>query len=262
MGSTVVRGEVEGTVEFTGAETFFGKTASLLVVRKYVRVFLCVFVATCSRLSIFLICCVCVRRGIWTQWRWWWLVVRRACMSEYWSNRTLTLYSLRHSLIISGCVTAVQFACSFSFLSVETSDSLITTLCRMETKVLLAFYHVPLMVCMLSLTLPNHIMRVSGIMKTVSTWPWHADNNELRTNLNSAGHQRILQFAENIDQNHHSISGDIKRALLHRVHLFMRFRHISGGSAILHSRSDGRFHSDGHWDCHHYYSCSGLEGTI
>lgn len=30
MGSTVVRGEVEGTVEFTGASTFFGKTASLL----------------------------------------------------------------------------------------------------------------------------------------------------------------------------------------------------------------------------------------
>jgi H+-transporting ATPase len=30
MGSTVVRGEVEGTVEFTGADTFFGKTASLL----------------------------------------------------------------------------------------------------------------------------------------------------------------------------------------------------------------------------------------
>ena len=30
MGSTVVRGEVEGTVEFTGVETFFGKTASLL----------------------------------------------------------------------------------------------------------------------------------------------------------------------------------------------------------------------------------------
>ena len=34
MGSTVVRGEVEGTVEFTGAETFFGKTAALLVVSK------------------------------------------------------------------------------------------------------------------------------------------------------------------------------------------------------------------------------------
>ena len=32
MGSTVVRGEVEGTVEFTGAETFFGKTAALLAV--------------------------------------------------------------------------------------------------------------------------------------------------------------------------------------------------------------------------------------
>lgn len=30
MGSTVVRGEVEATVEFTGSETFFGKTASLL----------------------------------------------------------------------------------------------------------------------------------------------------------------------------------------------------------------------------------------
>ena len=33
MGSTVVRGEVESTVEFTGAETFFGKTAALLGVR-------------------------------------------------------------------------------------------------------------------------------------------------------------------------------------------------------------------------------------
>jgi H+-transporting ATPase len=31
MGSTVVRGEVEGTVEYTGADTFFGKTASLLI---------------------------------------------------------------------------------------------------------------------------------------------------------------------------------------------------------------------------------------
>jgi H+-transporting ATPase len=30
MGSTVARGEVEATVEFTGGETFFGKTASLL----------------------------------------------------------------------------------------------------------------------------------------------------------------------------------------------------------------------------------------
>jgi H+-transporting ATPase len=30
MGSTVVRGEVEATVSATGAETFFGKTASLL----------------------------------------------------------------------------------------------------------------------------------------------------------------------------------------------------------------------------------------
>mmetsp|Transcript_27806 Transcript_27806/g.28050 ORF Transcript_27806/g.28050 Transcript_27806/m.28050 type:complete len:957 (+) Transcript_27806:147-3017(+) len=30
MGSTVVRGEVEGTVEYTGGDTFFGKTAALL----------------------------------------------------------------------------------------------------------------------------------------------------------------------------------------------------------------------------------------
>jgi H+-transporting ATPase len=32
MGSSVVRGEVEGTVESTGAATFFGKTAALLAV--------------------------------------------------------------------------------------------------------------------------------------------------------------------------------------------------------------------------------------
>jgi E1-E2 ATPase len=30
MGSTVVRGEVEATVQFTGVNTFFGKTADLL----------------------------------------------------------------------------------------------------------------------------------------------------------------------------------------------------------------------------------------
>jgi H+-transporting ATPase len=30
MGSTVTRGETEGTVEFTGKNTFFGKTASML----------------------------------------------------------------------------------------------------------------------------------------------------------------------------------------------------------------------------------------
>jgi H+-transporting ATPase len=34
MGSTVVRGEQEGTVEFTGANSFFGKTAALLKVSK------------------------------------------------------------------------------------------------------------------------------------------------------------------------------------------------------------------------------------
>jgi len=34
MGSTVARGEQEGTVEFTGANTFFGKTAALLKVSR------------------------------------------------------------------------------------------------------------------------------------------------------------------------------------------------------------------------------------
>lgn len=37
MGSTVVRGEVEGTVEFTGANTFFGRTAQLLQVKVSVQ---------------------------------------------------------------------------------------------------------------------------------------------------------------------------------------------------------------------------------
>ena len=31
MGSTVVRGETEATVEFTGKDSFFGKTASMLI---------------------------------------------------------------------------------------------------------------------------------------------------------------------------------------------------------------------------------------
>jgi len=42
MGSTVVRGEVEATVEATGAETFFGKTAALLGVS--FRTFIYIFV--------------------------------------------------------------------------------------------------------------------------------------------------------------------------------------------------------------------------
>ncbi len=45
MGSTVVRGEVEGTVEFTGAKTFFGRTASLLgvCIYSYVTVNVCAY---------------------------------------------------------------------------------------------------------------------------------------------------------------------------------------------------------------------------
>jgi H+-transporting ATPase len=34
MGSTAVRGEVEATVQFTGVNTFFGKTADLLNTKK------------------------------------------------------------------------------------------------------------------------------------------------------------------------------------------------------------------------------------
>lgn len=34
MGSTIVRGEVEATVRYTGINTFFGKTADLLNVKK------------------------------------------------------------------------------------------------------------------------------------------------------------------------------------------------------------------------------------
>lgn len=38
MGSTIVRGEVEATVEYTGKDTFFGKTASLLQVMKFLSI--------------------------------------------------------------------------------------------------------------------------------------------------------------------------------------------------------------------------------
>jgi hypothetical protein len=43
MGSNVVRGETEATVEFTGGNTFFGKTAALLTVRMIPFLFLYVF---------------------------------------------------------------------------------------------------------------------------------------------------------------------------------------------------------------------------
>jgi magnesium-transporting ATPase (P-type) len=43
MGSTVVKGEAEGTVEFTGGNTFFGKTASLLQVTiNHIRIPSCI----------------------------------------------------------------------------------------------------------------------------------------------------------------------------------------------------------------------------
>jgi H+-transporting ATPase len=61
MGSTVVRGEVEGTVEFTGANTFFGKTAALLKQtneHSYLQVVLMLVMFTLVGLSIAL-CLIC-----------------------------------------------------------------------------------------------------------------------------------------------------------------------------------------------------------
>ena len=66
MGSTVVRGEVEATVEFTGGDTFFGKTASLLassgeishlqkVLMKFMVVLVVLSVSLCLIVFIYLI---------------------------------------------------------------------------------------------------------------------------------------------------------------------------------------------------------------
>ena len=66
MGSTVVRGEVEGTVEFTGGNTFFGKTALLLgdtgehsnlqvVIMTIVKVLVAISVTLCFIVFIFLL---------------------------------------------------------------------------------------------------------------------------------------------------------------------------------------------------------------
>merc|ERR1712159_220930 len=60
MGSTVVRGETEGTVEFTGVDTFFGKTAALLASTEElsnVQLLLISIVRNLTILSI-IMCCV------------------------------------------------------------------------------------------------------------------------------------------------------------------------------------------------------------
>merc|ERR550537_1355454 len=67
MGSTVVRGETEGTVEFTGVDTFFGKTAALLANTEElsnVQYLLIYIVRNLTILS--LIMCLIVLYYVWT----------------------------------------------------------------------------------------------------------------------------------------------------------------------------------------------------
>merc|ERR1712054_236383 len=67
MGSTVVRGETEGTVEYTGANTFFGKTAALLANTEElsnVQLLLITIVRNLTILSI--VMCTIVMCCVWT----------------------------------------------------------------------------------------------------------------------------------------------------------------------------------------------------
>jgi H+-transporting ATPase len=67
MGSTVVRGETEGTVEYTGVNTFFGKTAALLADTEElsnVQYLLIIIVRNLTILS--LIMCLIVLLYVWT----------------------------------------------------------------------------------------------------------------------------------------------------------------------------------------------------
>merc|ERR1711937_379777 len=67
MGSTVVRGETEGTVEFTGINTFFGKTAALLADTEElsnVQLLLITIVRNLTILSI--VMCTIVMCYVWT----------------------------------------------------------------------------------------------------------------------------------------------------------------------------------------------------
>merc|ERR1719178_208326 len=67
MGSTVVRGETEGTVEYTGSNTFFGKTAALLADTEElsnVQYLLIVIVRNLTILS--LVMCLIVLYYVWT----------------------------------------------------------------------------------------------------------------------------------------------------------------------------------------------------
>jgi len=67
MGSTVVRGETEGTVEFTGINTFFGKTAALLADTEELSNVQYLLISIVRNLTILsLIMCMVVLYYVWT----------------------------------------------------------------------------------------------------------------------------------------------------------------------------------------------------
>merc|ERR1711959_135586 len=67
MGSTVVRGETEGTVEFTGVDTFFGKTAALLASTEELSNVQYLLIAIVRNLTILsLVMCTIVMFYVWT----------------------------------------------------------------------------------------------------------------------------------------------------------------------------------------------------
>merc|ERR1719331_564372 len=67
MGSTVVRGETEGTVEFTGVDTFFGKTAALLASTEELSNVQYLLISIVRNLTILsLVMCMVVLYYVWT----------------------------------------------------------------------------------------------------------------------------------------------------------------------------------------------------
>jgi len=67
MGSTVVRGETEGTVEFTGINTFFGKTAALLADTEELSNVQYLLISIVRNLTILsLVMCMIVLYYVWT----------------------------------------------------------------------------------------------------------------------------------------------------------------------------------------------------
>merc|ERR1711959_292803 len=67
MGSTMVRGETEGTVEFTGVDTFFGKTAALLASTEELSNVQYLLIAIVRNLTVLsLVMCLIVLYYVWT----------------------------------------------------------------------------------------------------------------------------------------------------------------------------------------------------